>query len=427
MEAAVMLTFSAITYRGCEQNLSDPHARKLVADEIVRCLANFSAVKNDWELVWGPAGFRPGIVGLDDSAMYVVRNVSDPSTLVVAIRGTNLFSLTDWLSNLLINQTLWQYGNPANTADVRISCSTAIGLNILQTLRSEAPTGPEDEGLWNKARTWTAAAEARLGYALLNLAERKHTTIPNPEILAGLTGWIQGTSTADLPRDILSIIHRVDVGINQFSVATVDPVSLLARVERAQEQFESGITLSGFLRAAVESSLTPLNIYVVGHSKGGPLAAALALWLADTQGKSVPDRDTWDPAGNAKLNLYSFAAPTPGNSGFRDYFSGKIGNHYRLENPLDVVPHVWNTAEMNQIPEFYGGGLNFLRTLIDVVTPVLKALDFQHEVASETWDDAKPEDLPVIAQVVFQHLDAYLRRFNLLNGMSTKSLFAPLP
>lgn len=416
MDPAASLTLAAITYRGCELNLSDSQARGSVSTEIERCLGSFSAVKGDWKLAWGPAGFSPSVVGLDDWAMYVVRNVRDPSTFVVAIRGTNLFSLTDWLSNLLINQTPWPYGNPANTAGVLISCSTAIGLNILQKLKSEAPVGPDGEGLWNKARTLITAAE-----------ERRTAAMPNPEVVAGLTGWIHRSATADLPPDILSMFERVDMGINQFSATTADTVSLLARVELAQRQFESGVPLVAFLRAAAESSPIPLNIHVVGHSKGGPLAAALALWLADTQGDSVPDSDVWDAAGQTKLDLYSFAAPTPGNSGFRDYFRSKIRNHYRLENPLDLVPHAWNVKEMNQIPGFYGGGLSFLQPLIDLLTPLLRELDFQHEVDSASWTDATPENLPIIAQVVFQHLDAYLGRFGLLNGMSTKGLFEPIP
>jgi hypothetical protein len=426
MDPVSSLTLAAITYRGCELNLSDSQARKTLLAEIERCLGSFSPVKNDWRLAWGPAGFSPIVVGLDDSAMYVVRNLQDPSTLVIAIRGTNLFSLTDWLSNLLINQVPWPYGNPENKAGVRISGSTAIGLNILQTLSSEPPAVHDGEGLWLTARTWMAAAQTRFRYSLLNLTEHRTTAISNREIAASLSEWIQRASTADLPREISSIFREVDIGIKGFSASTVDPGSLLERVERDQRQFQSGIPLLGFLRAAVESSATPLNIHVVGHSKGGPLAAALALWLADTQGDSVPDCDVWDPAGHTKLDLYSFAAPTPGNSGFRDYFGSKIRNHYRLENPLDVIPHAWNVEEMNQVPEFYNGGLSFLQPLIDFLTPVLRELDFQHEVGAASWTDATPEDLPVIEQVVFQHLDAYLRRFNLLNGMSTKSLFTPL-
>jgi hypothetical protein len=50
--------------------------------------------------MWGPAGYRPGIAGLDTSAMYIAGSKSSPSTIAVIIRGTNFFSSQDWVSNL---------------------------------------------------------------------------------------------------------------------------------------------------------------------------------------------------------------------------------------------------------------------------------------------------------------------------------------
>jgi hypothetical protein len=73
MEPAEMLALLAIGYRGCDQNLSLPHSRKRVADEITRCLDSFAPVlaRGGWSLAWGPAGYRPGSAGIDTSAMYV--------------------------------------------------------------------------------------------------------------------------------------------------------------------------------------------------------------------------------------------------------------------------------------------------------------------------------------------------------------------
>ena len=136
MDPAVALTLAAITYRGSNLNLSDSHSRELTFKEMTRCLQTFRPVKGKWEIVWGPAGFRPGIVGLDTSAMYVARMIHAPRDVAIAIRGTNFFSITDWLSNLLIDQRPWTYGDPAAVANVKISASTAIGLHILQRLRS---------------------------------------------------------------------------------------------------------------------------------------------------------------------------------------------------------------------------------------------------------------------------------------------------
>jgi hypothetical protein len=96
MNPAEMLALAAIGYRGCELNLSQPRSCKRVADEITRCLDSFTPVQGKWRLMWGPAGYRPGIAGLDTSAMYIAGSTSSPSTIAVIIRGTNFFSLQDW-------------------------------------------------------------------------------------------------------------------------------------------------------------------------------------------------------------------------------------------------------------------------------------------------------------------------------------------
>src|SRR5689334_8418513 len=79
MDPAEMLTLAAITYRGCEFNLSNAHSRKIVYDEVARCLNIFGATRGKWELAWGPAGYRPGITGADISAMYAVRAIGASS------------------------------------------------------------------------------------------------------------------------------------------------------------------------------------------------------------------------------------------------------------------------------------------------------------------------------------------------------------
>lgn len=61
MNTAEMLTLAAITYRGCEFNLSNPCSRKIVCDEITRCLNTFSAVQSKWELAWDQQVIAPGL------------------------------------------------------------------------------------------------------------------------------------------------------------------------------------------------------------------------------------------------------------------------------------------------------------------------------------------------------------------------------
>jgi hypothetical protein len=68
-DPAELLTLAAISYRGCELNLSISHNRKIIFDELTRCLHAFPAVRDKWEVAWGPAGYNPRKLGLDDSAM----------------------------------------------------------------------------------------------------------------------------------------------------------------------------------------------------------------------------------------------------------------------------------------------------------------------------------------------------------------------
>src|ERR1700689_116161 len=131
MNAAEALTLVALTYRGCEYNLSNPHSRWIVCNDLKIWLRSFAP---QWTLVWGPAGYRPEPVGLDVSAlldfsaMYAAS--SDASNLAIVIRGTNLFSEVDWLSNLPLDPKQWEYGSAPS--GVNISLSTWLGLRLLQ-------------------------------------------------------------------------------------------------------------------------------------------------------------------------------------------------------------------------------------------------------------------------------------------------------
>src|SRR5579871_2555371 len=166
MDPAEMLTLVALTYRGCEYNLGNAHSRKIVFDEVTRCLASFGPGAGEWKIVWGPAGYRPGIAGPDISTMYVAQRVDDPSTLAVAIRGTNFFSVLDWLSNLPLEPRRWEYGGAG--PEVKISFSTWLGLRFLQRLQSgPVPAPSASETPAEKLQAAETAAQAALIYVLI--------------------------------------------------------------------------------------------------------------------------------------------------------------------------------------------------------------------------------------------------------------------
>jgi hypothetical protein len=247
-------------------------------------------------------------------------------------------------------------------------------------------------------------------------------------LLSTISSWVQHAPTTVLSPEILDFVHALDTAVVRSSSSTIDEIGLLRQVEQNQSRFAGAISLLDFLRIVIaERGDESVEIHVIGHSKGGPLAAALSLWLADTQGPEIPHAEQWDSKRRAVISVYTFAAPTPGNSAFASHFAKMIKNDYRLANPLDIVPHVWNAAEARDIPNLYKGQLRPLKGLVDALTPTLRQLDYCHEVpASEAGWTPQIEDLQLPGQIAFQHLDAYLKKFDLFSEMNFVSLFQPL-
>src|ERR1700733_10703741 len=152
MDASEALKLASLGLRGCELNLSNPHSRWLLCGDLKKWLA---LVAPQWKLAWGPMGYRPGPVGLDISAMYAAS--SDASNLAIVIRGTNLFSMVDWISNLPTAPKQWEYGSAG--PEVTTTLSTWLGLRLLQRLQC-GPVPTTDPGE-NPGQIFQAAA-ARL-------------------------------------------------------------------------------------------------------------------------------------------------------------------------------------------------------------------------------------------------------------------------
>ncbi len=409
MDPTEALTLASITYRGCEFNLSNAHSRKVVYDEMARCLKTFGATQRKWELAWGPAGYRPGITGTDISAMYAVRGIDEPSNLAIVIRGTNFFSPLDWLSNLLIDPKPWEYGGAAN--DVETSQSTWLGLRILQRLQSgPVPAPPATQTPVEQAQAAETAAQAAIAYAFLR-------------------NIIQGSAPFDGAAYLVKIREQITAFVTAGSFAPAHDQGLQQAIVDAQQPPASARTLLEFLRGFVANATAPVNIYVVGHSKGGALAPALALWLADTQGGAVGNSEQWDPSSRANLHLYSFSAPTPGNAGFAARFKQRIADAYRLENPYDIVPHVWDPSEVREVPDLYGDQLTALRIPADLLAAALRVTGYQHEVPAAPWTGAAVPQSNFLQRAAIEHLDSYLKKFGLYDAstLSIVALFAPIP
>src|SRR5208283_5062925 len=93
--ARAMLTLCGISYRGNSIALPEKLKRLRLRALMDACMTQFSAVKDRWKIVWGPADFSATSPGLDDVLMYIAQRVDSPSTVAITIRGTNPMSPHD--------------------------------------------------------------------------------------------------------------------------------------------------------------------------------------------------------------------------------------------------------------------------------------------------------------------------------------------
>ena len=108
-----------------------------------------------------------------------------------------------------------------------------------------------------------------------------------------------------------------------------------------------GKTVVDFLQSYLTTQTEPLEIIVTGHSLGGALSPAMAVYLADTQ-------SIWDSEGRAKVALMPIAGPTPGNVDFATYGEKKLnGRIERIWNQKDIVPHAWDKELMKELRTLY--------------------------------------------------------------------------
>jgi hypothetical protein len=131
-----------ISYAG--DNLDNTDAK--VEEKLESCLywelARQPQVANQYKLAWGPAVYRFDYAWLDDNMMYAVRENADPSHLIIAIRGTNPDSISDWfVEDFLVKDTeAWNVGSNV-PAGARISQATSIGVHALSNDLKDRTTG----------------------------------------------------------------------------------------------------------------------------------------------------------------------------------------------------------------------------------------------------------------------------------------------
>ncbi len=176
----------------------------------------------------------------------------------------------------------------------------------------------------------------------------------------------------------------------------------------------ANVSLEGFLATRFAAEGPPVEVTVSGHSLGGALSPAVALWLADTQKE-------WDHHTRAAISVYAYAGPTPGNDHFADYINHRLGDRLqRIANPLDVVTHAWNVCDLADVKALYTPELS-RNTLWDKAVDVFIAetngvhyrqidpnvLELPGKVKEELVWWLLPDLVNYVGQVVYQHTLAY--------------------
>jgi hypothetical protein len=390
----VMLTLAGLAYRGFLDLMSGGASGDAVRRALLDGLHTLSPVKDEWRLVWGPVTSRSGPDAFDSAAMYVVQSRRQPTRYVVAVRGTNPISVSDWLfGDFWVSTTVpWPYARAAD--GVAISASTALGLRKLQTMRSPR-VALEPVGAGRRPAVAPEVLERQI--AGIGAGWQRFAKEP--------TAWRQ---------------DRVDRLKNAVTLPWMDlrPRSLAAAPD------ETGLDLLTFLGAEARVAADPLDVTVTGHSKGGALAPVLALWLRELQ--AAADGPPWDAGRGARVSCHAFAAPTPGNAALAERVDRVLGaDHHHLRNLRDVVTHAWQVDELEAIAGLYAPRRSVLESLIPVIAARLGPLDYrQASVGVTTFSGALERKRPWEAEFVYQHLEAYLAKLALLDEeMSPLTLF----
>lgn len=146
-------------------------------------------------------------------------------------------------------------------------------------------------------------------------------------------------------------------------------------------------TIAEFLKQIVTDE-NIRHISVVGHSLGGALSPALALWLVDT-------RSYWDPENIVEVSVLALAGPTPGDKDFSSYYDDRLGaNTKRVHNPYDVVALAWDTKTMKTIPNLYKP--SGIKTPIAIEVAILAAVEL---VKNKHYTQIMPDAAPLSGKV----------------------------
>ena len=385
-----MLALAALTYRGFGLQ------SEAGVDRVLRPWLPMLEAEGlgKWELVWGPATFRTPTSLFDDAMMYMARQArpaGQPARYAIAIRGTNPVSMFDWVFGdfwvrLPVDWT------PAGNAPAQISASTALGMAIIQHLAAEVP--PSAAGTLDSIANALSHAVADISKSipemdpnqLLNHPE----SLPDNKLIERIKAFTDRAGN-DLRKEVFSRLSTRFGNLKALQEKT-DRLALNGLLQNITGTQGRGETLLQFLNRAVG---TNVSIAVTGHSKGGALAVATALWLAEN----------WAPSHKADIDCFPIAGPTAGNAGFAQRYNARLAQRTRrIVNPRDIVPQAWVPEKLKSVAAFYPE----LSSVVSFVNNDVTPLGHTHVGGELVEVSSNKVPGPLAQQLIHHHLDAYL-------------------
>jgi lipase (class 3) len=410
-DAQVFLTLAGLTYRGFHDVLpGEPHD-VIVSGALLDGLQTLRPVKGDWHLAWGPVTSRGSREIVDTNAMYVVRHARERHRYVVAVRGTNPISASDWfLGDFWVATTVpWPYAGDG----AAISASIALGLGALQGMRARTPA---------VSASSTAASLIRRAVSALTLAgdaERLGTDATLAAPTARFAAWLD--DVAARWRDSAA---RGDGLKARLAGALAGPRVLPETLRpRPAAAGTANADLLTFLASQAAQGDAPLDVTVTGHSKGAALAQAVALWLREAL--DAPD-ERWDAGRGARVSCHVFAGPTPGNATFAERIDRVLGpRHQHVRNRHDIVAHAWQADELREIPGLYGSRTALFEPVVATIVRDVERLDYRHARSGVRMIEGRLDPGRGFAlELIHQHLDAYLAALDLhAHGLRALTFF----
>lgn len=390
-----MLALAALTYRGFGHHREASIARRLQS----WLPALDAAGLGRWQLAWGPASFRAPTSLVDDAMAYVAKRLDGgpgtPPRYVLAIRGTNPVSLFDWtFGDMWVrHQVDWP-----STAGARLSASTALGLAILRNLTADdrPPIGGSLAALANALTSSVQSVVRELPELLPEQILADPGVLPDAVLLERID-LLSGTSGERLR---LGLFDRLGEHLEDAT----EPVQSLVHervydllLEQIARSRGPGTTIEEFLERTVERGA---EVTVIGHSKGGALALAMALWLAEG----------WAGGGRADVRCFTFAGPTAGNAAFAARYDAVLGARTRcIVNRRDIVPQAWAVDDLARVGATY--------PLLDIPTDALSRsvdrLGYTHVAGTQVAFTPSGTARALGEELIYQHLDAYLKEAGL--------------